>query len=329
MIVPVLWKYITLLVAGVCVCVSGRALAHHASWHAVGVTHERYGLPVVPLRIVEKRIVIPREGCAERDDCDLKEVVFFEEDDELPPDPRLPGDFLARSTAFLAGIETTSVAALERYVFVQFIRGCMWSSVKHPDGSMTTRFNVVREHLGRRTHFVHREWTVDSMDREPVYSAEGESGSRHFYLQWLPSRPAWVPDRQGKLFGEETPTVPFGFVTDFPTPLATFRSLDPNTKIGPNISGVAVNRSLELRMCLYRSADVPRTTDGGTRGFGTPIVCHTWRSAHVFDHERGVFTSPEGIHGECARPLNTEEEGIEDYFRRMREPNQPDNTTTQ
>ncbi len=302
------------------VFLSAGSIAHHESWHREGVVHERYGLKIVPLRIIEKRLVIPRMYCSERGDCDLKEVVFFVEDDEFPLDASIPGDFLGRSTMFMAGIETESVAALKNYVFVQFIRGCMWNSTKNPDGSVTTRFGIARDHLGNRTHFVHRDWTVDSMDQEPVYSADGENGDRHFFLQWSDQRPKWIPDRQGKLFGEEAPTVPFGFVTDFPSPLATFRPADPNTKDFRGAPGEAVNRSLEFRMCLYRTADAPLITDGSTKGFGTPIVCYDWKSSYVFDHELGIFTSPQGIHGECARPLSREEQNNEESLRRMKTP---------
>ena len=295
-------------------------VAGRLGWHRVGLEHERYGLKVVPLSIVEKRFVIPREGCAARGDCDLKEVIFFVEDDEFPIDPSIPGDFLGRSTMFMAGIETESVAALRNYVFVQFIRGCMWNSTRNPDGTVTTRFSIARDHLGERTHFVHRDWTVDSMDREPAYSADGESGDRHFLLQWSDPRPKWIPDKQEKLFGEEKPTVPFGFVTDFPSPLAAFRASDPNAKDFRGIPGEALNRSLELRMCLYRTADAPSTTDGSTKGFGTPIVCYDWKSSHVFDHERGIFASPQGVHKECSRPLSKEEQSNEEFLRRMKTP---------
>lgn len=301
---------------------SGGVSANHESWHKEGLTHRREGLLVTPLSIIEKRIVIPRKGCKARGDCDLKEIVFFEEDDDLPIDPRVPGDFPARSTFFMAGIETETVDALTNYVFVQFVRGCIWTSIKNPDGSMTTRFNVNRDHLGKRTHYVHRDWVVDSMDREPVYSAYGEGGDRHYFLQWSDPRPRWIPRGTQNLWkrgahhenGEHTPTVPFGFVTDSPEPIATFHSANLDEQVLAGAPGKALNRSLQFKMCLYRTSDVPLITDGTTKGFGVPIACHEWRSSHVFDHDRGVFTSPSGIHGQCSRPFSDEEKSIEEFL---------------
>ncbi len=298
---------------------SGGLSAHHESWHREGVTHQRNGLLVTPLRIVEKRIVIPREGCKERGDCDLKEIVFFEEDDELPANPSDPDDFLGRTTLFMAGIETETVEALTNYVFVQLIRGCMWTSQKNPDGSITNRFNINRRHLGNRTHFVFREWVVDSIHHEPAFSEDGESPDRHFLLQWSDPRPKWIPrgtqniwERGGE--DERTPTIPFGFVTDSPEPLAKYLPMNLAQRVFPDILESATNRSLEFRMCLHRTKDVPATTDGTTKGFGAPIACYEWRSSHVYDHVRGVFTSPTGIHGECRRPLNDEERRKEEFM---------------
>jgi hypothetical protein len=270
---------------------------------------------VIPLYTSEKRIQIPREGCVERNDCDLKEIIFFVEDYEFPIDPSVDENVLMRGTKFMAGIETTNVAALQNYVFVQFIRGCMWNSQQEADGSITTSFSIARTYLGKRTHFVHREWTVDSVDLDPAYSTEEENADRHFAWEWSDPRPTWIPSRQQKLFGEETPTVPFGFVMDSPEPLATFRPANPSEPAVSTLLGRATNRSLEFRMCVYRASDVPVVTDGTPSGLGEPIACYNWRSTHVYDYDRGAFVSPEGIHAECSRPFNETEEHIEELFR--------------
>lgn len=288
----------------------GAPSADHEPWHREGVLHQREGLPIVPLRIVEKRVVILREGCEGRGDCDLKEIVFFEEHDEFPVIPRIEDDFLGRRTIFMAGIETENVAALKNYVFVQFIRGCMWRSWKEPDGSIATDFLISRTHIGRRTHFVSNDWVVDSVDDDPVSTSDG-TGDRHFFLQWSEKRPKWIPRGQQKLFGDEIPTIPFGFVTDSPEPVATFLPKKLAERALPGVLESATNMSLEFRTCVYRMGDVPAKIDG-MRGFGVPIACHDWRASHVYDHHRGEFTSPAGVNGQCGKPLS-------DYERRNEE----------
>jgi len=273
------------------------------------------GLLTTPLSISEQKISFPRDGCEARDDCDLKEIVFYREDNEFPIDPSIQEDSLARGTWFMAGIETTTVAALKKYAFVQFIRGCMWNSMKKPDGPVSTWFAISRKHLGERTHFVHRDWVVDSEDLEPVSTADGENGDRHYFLQWTDPRLQWIPMQQQKLFGEETPTIPFGFVVDALEPLAMFWPNDSLNGKPDMFSGKAINRSLEFQKCLYRTNDVPKITDGSTRGFGEPIACGSWRSSHVYDYDRGMFTSPPGIAEECKRPFSDEEKSNEEFFR--------------
>lgn len=289
------------------------AKPHHQQWHQLGVPHNVDQVTSIPLSFDQYTFINPREGCEQRDDCDLVSVDFRKEDYELPSLYR--GDVTVRGTSFLAGVQTTSPRALEKYSFVQFIQGCMWSSELGKDGKVKRRFNVTRNggHLNRRSLMLHPNWTVDSNDDEPVYHSYKDLNNRHFLLQWTDPRPDWIPDRQGHLYGERRPTTSYGFITDRPGPamLAPARKVRTDRGSIKRIPQTAKNSALQFKTCLYKTSDVLPLTRGDLAEFQKPIVCYSWSQSYVFDHKRQKFTSPPVPNSECLRPLSDEEARVQ------------------
>jgi hypothetical protein len=230
--------------------------------------------------------------CAPNNTCDLEKIIFrkrnFEstiEEDGL----RIVG------TEMFIGMVARDIPTLKKYYFVQFTRGCMWDSYLNDDGSILTEFGVLRNFQGlQRIQHVIPRWAVDSVDTDPVYGSGGEGSSRHYFLQTTDSIPEDIPLSQGKLMGEEDPTIPFAYITDSPGPATYYQPLK-----------WAKNMSLEYRVCLFRAGDVP--VDGVGLDVQNAIACFEWESKNVFDHTTLKFATGGEIHKECRRPFNAGE----------------------
>ncbi|KKU79492.1 MAG: hypothetical protein UY04_C0007G0003 [Parcubacteria group bacterium GW2011_GWA2_47_7] len=245
----------------------------------------------------------PRSTCAVNDTCDLIRIIFRTEDHMLPVDPLVEDDVVMQSTHLFAGLATSDIAALTRYSFVQFTRGCMWHSYLNDKNEVETEFGVLRDFLGiTRIQHVFPNWVIDTSDTDPAYGTVPAFGDRHYSLQHAEVIPSWIPDRQGKLFGEERPVIPFGYVTDTTGP-AFYR---PTSKS-------AENMSLEFRMCVFKTADVPLVTNGTDLDSKKALTCFEWESKSVFEHFLLEFKRQKNINAECARPFNAREENYRQY----------------
>lgn len=240
-----------------------------------------------------------KEECRKSDTCDLKQVIFRVQDIFMPKEDK--DDIALYWTKMYASYVTNALSSIEKYAFVQFIRGCVFTSEMLPGGEVVTHLNVIRRHMDtpeEPTLFRHLDWVIDSEDADPVYSSgPGLSGNRHFFLQWTTPPGDWDPDlAQGNLYGEERPKLPQVYVTDFPMPARH----DPD--------GSVRNSSLEFRVCLYKTADVPLATRGSDINFAAPIRCFEWNQSFVYNHEKNSWERPTGVVAECKRPFTKEEE---------------------
>lgn len=269
-------------------------LAHHDEWKG---EHIRQGDALVPLSRDEKIFENSLFDCKKNDTCDLKRIIFRKEEYISPPS--VPTDPEIYGTRVFLGYKTENVGALLDYVVVQFNCGCMWYSHKSSDPNDPkdiTEFGIVRYYLGtKNVQHVHPNLVVDSVDSDPAYGSE--DGNRHFYVQWAKSPPDWIPERQGKLMGEELPTFPFGYITDMPGP----------AYYSPQLS-YATNMSLEYKTCLFKTKDVPLQTNGSDVSREKAIVCFDWESKFAFNHATQRFEHHKGIHPECQRPFTAREE---------------------
>lgn len=251
----------------------------------------------VPLSTGEQTFENSTLLCEQNDTCDLSRVIFRKEEYIIPATPSVANDETIQSTRMLVGMVTKSVPALTRYLFVQFTMGCMWFSSLDENLQLDTEFGVLRDYLGILfIQHVFPRWVVDTNDTDPAYATHPSEVNRHYFLQSADAIPTWIPDRQGKLYGEELPTIPFGYVTDTPGP--AYYSPEHKT---------AVNMSLEFKTCLFKTIDVPLITNGVDVDINNAVVCFNWDSKAVFSHRDLVFKSPKGVHNECKRPFAVHE----------------------
>lgn len=231
----------------------------------------------------------PRE-CVNDDTCDLRAVRFKAEDYTLPDEH--PGDAFD-ATRLYAEYETANMPALRKYLFVQFVRGCVFNTQVLTDGTIATLYHRTRTILGRRYLYYFPDWVVDSNDATPGYeeSDEGQNGIRQYSYEWRPRGAKGFPELSaremgGNYYGVAPPPTPRLYVVDYPDEGKT-------TEFGVR------NVSLEFRMCLYRERDVPRRLFPGERIEREPVVCFPWRNSHMFNHSTGKYERPAGIVEEC------------------------------
>jgi hypothetical protein len=252
----------------------------------------------------ESRIVLEKKEhlftpdqktCAIKDICELKGVVFRVEQMRSPAENS--DDIEIYGTDIYASYETRSLEMLPKYAFAQFIRGCVYRSSLSTDGKVTTYFSVIRQYMGKgRYPFRHRDWSLDSVDADPIFASEPSAPEeRHYFYEWLSPSTHWKPGFVGHFYGEQKPTFPQLYVSD-------------NVPVAYIFDGVAQNVSFEFRMCLYKTADVPRNVGLHETNFASPIVCYDWGSSNVYDHAQKKFDHPKGVAGVCQRPFTPDEE---------------------
>ena len=266
---------------------------------------KRPGDILIPISTGEQEFENDSVFCATQGTCSLEYIKFRKEDYVIPMNSSIPDDVLIQGTRIYLGYSTKTVDDLSHYLVVQFTRGCMWYSFVGGDGKLVTEFGVIRGFQNNsRVQHVFPDWVVDSNDADPAYTPGGDPHSRHYLLQWNDWISDWIPSRQGKLFGEERPTRPYGYITDMPGP-AYFV---PRT-------GQAINMSLEYKTCLFKAGDVPTSVFGPTIDMDKAVACFRWDAQHVYDHQLGIFKSPRGIHPECIRPCREREEWFRNQHR--------------
>lgn len=195
-----------------------------------------------------------------------------------------------------AWYRTKNLEDLEKFVFVQFIKGCVYDTFVE-ENQVKVRWSTKRTFFGQLHTFVHPQWVIDSIDVDPVFwSLENRVPSRHFALRWgvpdgvYPSRLEDFP-----YYGKERPSSPRLFTFDSSQPAGL--RWNPWGKIA-----IATNVSLHHRTCLYKKDDVPNSAQPDDIDFATPIVCMEWDSSHVYDHEKKTMTSPKEISAKCMAP---------------------------
>lgn len=208
-------------------------------------------------------------GCFANDTCSLIRVSFLTEGYVVayPDGSPYYGKYL------VAEYETDSIEALTDYVFVSFFRGCIYTT-RLIDGLVVPTYDHVR--YGKGDVFRFDDWVIDSIDDDPAYGSQG--GMRYAGLKWNVV-PGSYSRGSARYFSDSPPPSPVLYVTDFPSG-------------GFFMNGSAQNSSLQLRMCLYRAADIPHKTDGKTLGSAAPIVCYEWENWFVYDHLRNEFKWP-------------------------------------
>ncbi len=253
------------------------------------------------------RYVPNKKECKKNDTCDLKGVTFRVQLEHV----HLEGDATRDQygTDMYASYETNTLEKVKKYVFVQFIRGCVFHSEMLPTGEIANYFTESRDGYMDTpygyTLFRHPNWEIDSIDEDPVYASNPDfAENRHYLYQWIDPAPSWIPEKQGNLYGEKPPKFPRLFIVDHTVSAGLFWNIP--TK----------NTSLEFRTCLYKTVDVPRKRERGDINFATPVTCFEWSHNFVYNHGIKDWERPTTIAEVCHRPLNALEIRQEELRRR-------------
>jgi len=209
--------------------------------------------------------------CRSTDTCDLKRFALTTSVEEVwfSDDPHHP----TYGNAATIEYETDSVAALEKYAIVQFIRGCVFHTAKTGAGKITAQITELVPSFGEAIPFCFPAWIIDSQDSDPAYNSDPEFGRFHL-LRW--NRSGSYDSRTEKYYGVEKPRTPVVYLTDYPDGAFVTRS------------GVK-NAALEFRTCIYKAGDVPFEAKRSDTDFAAPLACFGWQNIYMYDFEKGKF----------------------------------------
>lgn len=185
-----------------------------------------------------------------------------------------------------ARYRTRSPGTLEDYVFVQYIRGCMYT-VRFEDGVWNVYYDVVRKQFGKDVLFRHETWEFDNVYPERIYYAV-PGYPTHYWYRWNDVAGSFERKTE-HVYGEEKPPVSELYVRD-----------RPSTAFFMEEFGAARNVSLELVICLYSASQVPRGISKEEIDLSDALACFAWKSSFVFNPETKEFEGRDGIVSECA-----------------------------
>ena len=254
-------------------------------------------------RLFEQSYYVTPEDCAERDICDIKEVGFrlsrfmFETKKSHTTE-------VEYGTVLYATVETKTHDTLEKYVFVQWVRGCVIEINQY--GGVATKHFLTNLRRGEKVPMCFPDWVIDREAEDPAYSSDTSTPSRHHFAQWVdvPETSLYTfPNAKNiATYGEKKPTIPKIGIVD----------THQNAYVLKWKNGRVMARSvyLEFRTCLYKEADVPRTFDEKKDTLPPAIACYEWKSDFGYDEatqkiirsgtldmclEKGVFPSIEAL----------------------------------
>lgn len=216
------------------------------------------------VRVLSRREdVFINNDCEQKKTCDLKKVEYFVEDYSVG----IEGGY-NYGTRFFARYETGKVKDLEKYVFVQFVKGCNFSSSLTAGGVEIAHDRVYPRDAGVIT-FKFPDWTIDSYNHDPVYSTY--PGQSRFYLYRWNTVPGSFSTGTEVFYGRRKPRVPKVYIVDHPG--SVFYA-----------NNIAHNISLQFRTCIYQTKDVPKSVAHDNINFAEPISCYEWSSSFVYNH---------------------------------------------
>lgn len=195
------------------------------------------------------------------------------------------------SRRIIASYQTESVDQLERYAFVQWIRGCAYRTYTDVRSGPSHQF-WTRRHLGRYGNLLHPEWVIDSETADPIYGSPAPDGTEprhHFYL-WNPVPGRFDLSRMRAYRRSRLAEMPLPelWIADTPNGASYAFPVSP--------SSVA----LEFRTCLHRVRDLPLTAADGTPDLPPALICHEWNWIRVFDSTSQSFRTEVNVPETCS-----------------------------
>lgn len=227
-----------------------------------------------------KETVFKNTNCAATDSCDLVEFRVQSYDYHVIFADQSP----SHGTSAFMSYTTKSIDDLENYAIVQQIKGCIFDSGQNYDGEIIKSSNYVRDLFGKSVDYKHPEWTIDSIDLDPMYNNSVPS-LRHGSYRWNTAKNSYSKDTE-KVYAKERPTSPTLYVSDL-----------PGTAFADN--NEAKNISLEFRTCIYKTGKIPLVATPGDVNFSEPIACIPWKSSFIYNHKAKKFEAKDEIDSFC------------------------------
>jgi hypothetical protein len=254
-------------------------LAVFSLWLALSFSLAADGKPKMTMTILSERTkeFSPGSDCAVSETCSLKKFKLIEMKKALSWSDHLVDQ---RLTDIRAIYETEKVEDLEKYVIVQFIRGCYYRTF--PGDKQPSRVINIRNFFGKKIEYKHSHWQIDSDDTDPVYNSDEEKG-RFGFLRWN-SNPKSFDANHPNYYFKEKPKHPIVFVADMPGVVGVFYDKEGAPE-------KAENSSLEFKTCIYHVEDVPTETDPEGLSPDKAIACLSWEHKFAYDFKTNEFVA--------------------------------------
>lgn len=233
----------------------------------------------------ESAQIFINENCKLNNTCGLKSVIVSVKNWEI-----MIGGSPHYGTTMIVEYETDSVENLENYGFVQFIRGCVFDSIKMPDGAILRSIVPNRiKHFGQFPKSCFPRWLIDAFDSDPFLTATAK-GRMYGWLWNAESGSTEKTTEQ--YYGRQKPSASRLYYKDTPGTAFT-------------MDGAAKNISWEFKLCLYKSRDIPMETTEDNLDFAVPIFCFYWASSHIYNHEKKIFETKMNTDPFCEKCADT------------------------
>lgn len=230
-----------------------------------------------------------RLHCKATKSCSLLRFEIQSEDKEVILSEYREVHWVSKMRAFY---QTDTVDHLEDYAIVQFVRGCRFDS-RIEDGKLIKRLSHgMIQSFGKYVDYFFPDWTIDSVDSDPIYHSDDRVKDRHYLYRWN-TVPGSFENSSQKFYGVEKPVRPILYVKDLiSSAFVNQRDLFYKT---------ASNNSIQFRTCIYRTAEIPKQVANPTDvNFAKPIYCFEWASSLVYNHSKQKFESPAVLDAFCS-----------------------------
>lgn len=246
------------------------------------------------IKELSKRTVTmpPVKNCKALGICDLKGAMLVERKVKvLLADER--SDFASYMTDMRFIVEVTKPASIPNYGIVQFMKGCMYGSELMPNGTEQKEFSYVHRHFGSYKLIKHDNWVIDSEHADPV-STSFEKYGRFDLYKWNTDPKNLDADNATWYFDAKPP-----HGTVFKADLVANTGL-----IEDSATPKARNSSLDLETCIFKIADLPKTTDETGVGVdkSKALWCASWDHKFHYDFATSTVIQDKAVDPFCATP---------------------------
>ncbi len=231
--------------------------------------------------ISQNDVEISNTDCLGTNSCSLLKAHFLVREYHFTVD----GDDVFGSHLY-AWYETSSLATLQDYVFVQLVRGCIYSSTWE-NGQEQIEFGFFQKIFDEYRLAVFHDWIIDSIDTDPTYNSM-PGYPRHYFYRW--NKPPYaISKNTEKFFGKRRPKIPVLYISDL-----------PSQGMYLSFSNRAISTSFEYKMGVYPSKDVPLHTAAENVAFAQPLIEFSWKNSWIYDHLSSTFQKKHDISPLCA-----------------------------